>query len=414
MALVYLEGMRRERARRASRAPERRLAAGSAPPSPGAPAGGRSVPPGRSLAGGDVPLRDPALPARGRARAARRAGRQRRARPGARAPRASPSRRGARAFLAADEEHPPSAFAGIGAGGGADPRARRARGARITVHGDYDVDGVCSTAMLVRALRELGADVDSYLPDRAGDGYGLSLETVERLAARGTRLLITADCAITAVEEVAARARAGDRAWSSPTTTRRAPTGVLPRRADRAPGAVRLPVPGPVRDGGRLQARAGARAAPRGARAPRAAARATSTWWRWRRSPTWCRCWARTARSCAAACARSRATRQAGPARADGGRAASTRASVGRARGRLRAGAAAERRRAPVPRRRGPRADPDRGPRARGADRAGARRGQPRAPRRSSARSASRPKRRWPSWASATPTCSPARAGTRA
>jgi single-stranded-DNA-specific exonuclease len=72
------------------------------------------------------------------------------------------------------------------------------------VHGDYDVDGVCSTAILVRALRGLGANVDWYLPDRASDGYGLSMDTVDRLAARGTRLLVTVDCAITAVEEVAA------------------------------------------------------------------------------------------------------------------------------------------------------------------------------------------------------------------
>src|SRR6202035_2829365 len=69
---------------------------------------------------------------------------------------------------------------------------------------DYDVDGVCSTAVLVRALKRLGAEVDWYLPDRAADGYGLSCETVRRLAARGTRLLVTVDCAITAVEEVAA------------------------------------------------------------------------------------------------------------------------------------------------------------------------------------------------------------------
>jgi single-stranded-DNA-specific exonuclease len=107
---------------------------------------------------------------------------------------------GARAFLEARESHSPQAFAGI-------EEAVRvilgnvAAGALITVHGDYDVDGVCSTAVLVRALRALGASVDSYLPDRA-DGYGLSSETVRRLAARGTRLLVTADCAITAVEEV--------------------------------------------------------------------------------------------------------------------------------------------------------------------------------------------------------------------
>jgi len=77
-----------------------------------------------------------------------------------------------------------------------------ASGARITIHGDYDVDGICSTAVLVRSLRRLGANVDWYLPDRASDGYGLNPATVQRLAQRGTRLLITVDCAITAVAEV--------------------------------------------------------------------------------------------------------------------------------------------------------------------------------------------------------------------
>jgi single-stranded-DNA-specific exonuclease len=107
----------------------------------------------------------------------------------------------ARAFLAADEEHSPAAFDGIGEALGA-ILAQVRTGGRITVHGDYDVDGVCSTAVLVRALRALRADVDWYLPDRASDGYGLSARTVRRLAARGTRLLLTADCGITAVEEV--------------------------------------------------------------------------------------------------------------------------------------------------------------------------------------------------------------------
>ncbi len=109
----------------------------------------------------------------------------------------------AHAFLAGAEEHPPEAFAGIGEAVATILR-HVAQGTRITIHGDYDVDGICSTAVLVRALRALGADVDSYLPDRAGDGYGLSAATVQRLAARGTRLLVTVDCAVTAVEEVAA------------------------------------------------------------------------------------------------------------------------------------------------------------------------------------------------------------------
>jgi single-stranded-DNA-specific exonuclease len=107
----------------------------------------------------------------------------------------------ARAFLAAEEEHPPAAFAGIEVAIATIDAHVRA-GTRITVHGDYDVDGICSTAVLVRALRAAGADVDWYLPDRASDGYGLNARTVARLAARGTRLLVTADCGITAVEEV--------------------------------------------------------------------------------------------------------------------------------------------------------------------------------------------------------------------
>jgi single-stranded-DNA-specific exonuclease len=114
----------------------------------------------------------------------------------------------ARAFLAADDRHPLDAFGGLRAAASA-ILGHVARRSRITVHGDYDVDGVCSTAVLVRVLRTLGADVDWYLPSRIDDGYGLAASTVERLAARGTDLLITVDCAITAVEEVAAARAAG-------------------------------------------------------------------------------------------------------------------------------------------------------------------------------------------------------------
>ena len=114
----------------------------------------------------------------------------------------------AQSFIAADEEHPYTAFAGIDAAIATLARHIQA-GTRITIHGDYDVDGVCSTAVLVRSLRRLHADVDWYLPDRASDGYGLSLDTIRRLGGRGTRLLVTADCAITAVEEVAAARELG-------------------------------------------------------------------------------------------------------------------------------------------------------------------------------------------------------------
>ena len=119
---------------------------------------------------------------------------------------ADPAR--AQAFLEGADAHDPSAFAGIDEAV-ALILGHVARGTRITVHGDYDVDGVCSTAILVRGLRALGADPDWYLPSRTEDGYGLSAATVRRLAARGTALLVTADCAITAVEEVAAARAAG-------------------------------------------------------------------------------------------------------------------------------------------------------------------------------------------------------------
>ncbi len=107
----------------------------------------------------------------------------------------------ARAFLAADEHHELESFAGLSDAAELILAAART-GRRITIHGDYDVDGVCSTALLLRTLRKLGANVDWYLPDRA-EGYGLSEDTVRRLAQRGTSLLVTVDCGITAVEEVA-------------------------------------------------------------------------------------------------------------------------------------------------------------------------------------------------------------------
>ncbi|HEY0516624.1 MAG TPA: single-stranded-DNA-specific exonuclease RecJ [Solirubrobacteraceae bacterium] len=129
-------------------------------------------------------------------------------------------------FLSASEEHSPERFAGIGEAVAA-ILAHVHAGDAITVHGDYDVDGICSTAVLVRTLRALGAQVDTYLPDRS-EGYGLSLATVRRLAARGTRLLITADCAITAVEEVRAARELG---MTVVVTDHHAPRadGVLPR-----------------------------------------------------------------------------------------------------------------------------------------------------------------------------------------
>src|SRR4051794_7655763 len=114
----------------------------------------------------------------------------------------------ARAFLEASETHDPFAFDSMREITATIQRAVDA-GTTITVHGDYDCDGVSSTAILVRALRHLGARCDWYIPDRMGEGYGLTRDGVERLLARGTGLLITADCGITCPEEVAAARSAG-------------------------------------------------------------------------------------------------------------------------------------------------------------------------------------------------------------
>jgi single-stranded-DNA-specific exonuclease len=108
----------------------------------------------------------------------------------------------ARAFLDADESHPPDAFKSMPVVVDLVLAANR-EDKRITVHGDFDVDGVCATTILVSTLRELGGECDWLIPDRIADGYGLSAENMEKLTERGTELLVTVDCGITAVAEVA-------------------------------------------------------------------------------------------------------------------------------------------------------------------------------------------------------------------
>jgi single-stranded-DNA-specific exonuclease len=73
---------------------------------------------------------------------------------------------------------------------------------KIVVYGDYDVDGITATVVLVRCLRRLGASCDYYLPNRLVDGYGLSAESVDKLAQLGAQLIITVDCGITACDEI--------------------------------------------------------------------------------------------------------------------------------------------------------------------------------------------------------------------
>ncbi|MBU2494179.1 MAG: single-stranded-DNA-specific exonuclease RecJ [Bacteroidetes bacterium] len=74
---------------------------------------------------------------------------------------------------------------------------------KICVYGDYDVDGTCSAALMYLFLKELGADVEVYIPNRLTEGYGVSINSIDGFAEKGVTLLITVDCGITAVEEVA-------------------------------------------------------------------------------------------------------------------------------------------------------------------------------------------------------------------
>ena len=136
----------------------------------------------------------------------------------------------------------------------------------VAVHGDYDVDGVCSTALLTSALRSLGATVRPRLPSR-DEGYGLTRDRVEELHRAGAALLITVDCGITATAEVELALELGMEVGRHGPPPPRAGAAPLP---DRASGGGRLSRR-PVRDRSCVQAGAGAvdgrRARPRRARA---------------------------------------------------------------------------------------------------------------------------------------------------
>ena len=83
-----------------------------------------------------------------------------------------------------------------------------AAGEKIVVYGDYDVDGVCATAILFLALRAMGAEVSYYIPSRKEEGYGLNMAAAQELAQQ-YELIITVDCGISSKEEVRAVQEAG-------------------------------------------------------------------------------------------------------------------------------------------------------------------------------------------------------------
>ena len=117
---------------------------------------------------------------------------------------------GARSFLFPDRSSltSPLVFTGMEA---SVSRIRDAINSReqIVIYGDYDVDGVTGSAILYHTLRELGASVRSYIPDRITEGYGLNKTALGSLARSGVRLVITVDCGITAVDEATAARNLG-------------------------------------------------------------------------------------------------------------------------------------------------------------------------------------------------------------
>lgn len=83
------------------------------------------------------------------------------------------------------------------------------RGETILVHGDYDVDGQCASAVLTRVLRQAGADARAFVPHRIRDGYDFGPAGLAEAQAIGAKLIVTCDCGITAVDPVAAARAAG-------------------------------------------------------------------------------------------------------------------------------------------------------------------------------------------------------------
>jgi len=82
-------------------------------------------------------------------------------------------------------------------------------GEKVTIFGDYDVDGATSAALLIRLLRDLGLDADAYIPDRLMEGYGPSGEALVKLARSGSTLIVTVDCGAQAFEALAMARDAG-------------------------------------------------------------------------------------------------------------------------------------------------------------------------------------------------------------
>jgi single-stranded-DNA-specific exonuclease len=81
-------------------------------------------------------------------------------------------------------------------------RAKREQ-ERVVVYGDYDADGITASVLMVELLEQIGVDVGHYIPDRFKEGYGLNAEAVKRIRQEGGQILLTVDCGVRALEEVA-------------------------------------------------------------------------------------------------------------------------------------------------------------------------------------------------------------------
>lgn len=77
------------------------------------------------------------------------------------------------------------------------------QGERVAVYGDYDIDGIASTTLMLETLQQLGLDPLSYIPDRYDEGYGIHVKALEQLKAAGITLVVSVDCGITSVAEAA-------------------------------------------------------------------------------------------------------------------------------------------------------------------------------------------------------------------
>lgn len=76
------------------------------------------------------------------------------------------------------------------------------QGEKIVIYGDYDVDGICSVCILMDYFKQIGCQVDYYIPERFTEGYGLNSEAIQKLSEKGYSLLVTVDCGIKSLEEI--------------------------------------------------------------------------------------------------------------------------------------------------------------------------------------------------------------------